>query len=384
MGRNHPPLRVFLDTPRGVWRGENLGDVAMCRAAIRRCAAAKAGCLIAVVIDNPLLLGSDARGIVEVPSVEREHWLGNPSDVRARRFDCAFAAADVVATTGHGALVDLIARSSIDHLQVLARARRRGALTAVLGHGIGPIGDPELRAMASEVLPGVDLICVRERVLALPLLAQLGVPMERVVVTGDDALEIAVPREGLANGRGQHLGLSVRMSGIDRGQAQAIASAARAVAKGHGLSLVPLPIDHSDPQALLEQGLPCELPPSIDSLLEAAGSCAAIVGGSYHACVFGLAQGVPVVAVAATDFYRGKMAGLATWFPSGCEVVDAGREDLGELVRAGLEVALKRSDEERAALVSSAWSQAQAGRTALKGLLKRGRFRLVGPDRARS
>lgn len=369
-GRKARNLRVLLNTPRGVWLGENLGDVAMCRGAVRRLAAFAPRAALAVVVDDPAVLGREAALIESIPSSARDHWLREPKYVGARRFAAALDGADLVATTGHGALVDIIIPESAAHLRIVDAAARKGAVTALLGHGVGPLEDPDLQALAADVLPRLDVICVRERDGALSQLALLGVDRSRVIVTGDDATEMAGFR-----GRGQEaaacLGLSVRRSGVDSEAASSIACAARQVAARHSLALEPLPIDHSDPATLAELGLSCELPSTIDPVLASARRCRAIVGGSYHACVFALSQGVPAVALTGTDFYRHKIGGLAKWFPSGCEVVDVCLPDLAVRVEAALERALARPEDERRALKASALQQAEAGRAAMRALVSR-------------
>ena len=49
--------------------------------------------------------------------------------------------------------------------------------------------------------------------------------------------------------------------------------------------------------------------------------CRAVVTGSYHAGVFALSQGIPVVGLAKSPYYRQKFAGLAAQFGEGCRVV---------------------------------------------------------------
>ncbi len=61
----------------------------------------------------------------------------------------------------------------------------------MLGQGLGPIHDAELLERAAEVLPRLTLIGVRESRSSVPLLSSLGVPPDRFMVTGDDAIELA-------------------------------------------------------------------------------------------------------------------------------------------------------------------------------------------------
>jgi hypothetical protein len=54
-------------------------------------------------------------------------------------------------------------RRSTRVLNPLEHARETGTLTAMLSQGLGPIDDPALPACASEALPSVEYIALRER-----------------------------------------------------------------------------------------------------------------------------------------------------------------------------------------------------------------------------
>jgi colanic acid/amylovoran biosynthesis protein len=57
-------------------------------------------------------------------------------------------------------------------------------------------------------------------------------------------------------------------------------------------------------------------------VIRRTSECRLVVTGSYHAGVFALAQGIPVVALAASDYYRDKFFGLADQFGAGCRVLE--------------------------------------------------------------
>ena len=52
--------------------------------------------------------------------------------------------------------------------------------------------------------------------------------------------------------------------------------------------------------------------------------CRLVVTGSYHAGVFALAQGIPVIGLVATEYYQWKFDGLAHQFGEGCRVLRVG------------------------------------------------------------
>ncbi|MCE9614575.1 MAG: polysaccharide pyruvyl transferase family protein [Lentisphaerae bacterium] len=369
-----PPLRVLLDTPRGVHVGENLGDVAMCAAAMLRVSELAPGCTLFVVVDDPRVLAFTGVRYEAVPSSARQHWLRDPAYAGGRRFAEALGRADVVATTGHGALVDFIVDDSVNMLRVLSAGRQHGALTAILGHGLGPFSHSHLRAVASAVLPTLDLLCVREEQDAPALLAELNVPAERVVVTGDDATRICVPpwtasrRAPAASG----LGLSWRLGyGMTPELAPHVVAMAKRLAEREHLRVVPLPIDCGDAPTLSGLGFPCVLAESPADFMAQAGRCRVVLAGSYHAAVLSLSQGVPTVVLSAGPFYHSKMAGLARWFAPGCRRVDLDADPTGAGVADALAWAAARGDDDRRELVAAAREQIERGNRALAGLLAR-------------
>lgn len=376
------PVRILLDTPRGVHFGENLGDVAMCAAALLRLRELSPDCLLSVVVDDPRVLAFTGVPFEAIPFGARQHWLANAGYAGGRRFGDALQSADVVATTGHGALVDFIVEDSIQMLRVLQAGQLRGARTAILGHGLGPFGDTSLRGAAAAVLPRVDLLCVREAVDAPALLASLGVPAERVVVTGDDAPRICVPPWGAPWPRpaAAGFGLSLRIGyGLAPERIPALADMARQAAAQAGLGVVPLPIDGGDVQTLTNLGWPCALAESPSEFMQAAARCRVVLAGSYHAAVLSLSQGVPTVVLSAGAFYRSKMAGLATWFATGCRVVDLDADPAGEGVPAALAWALARGPADCRGLVDAAREQIRRGDRALAELLACVRVAPVSP-----
>ena len=96
--------------------------------------------------------------------------------------------ADLVVVNGAGIMTDAFRVSALGILATLELAIRRGVPTAIFGQGFGPIDDETLWRRASEVLPFVSVIGVREAAASVPLLNALRVNPANVIVTGDDAL----------------------------------------------------------------------------------------------------------------------------------------------------------------------------------------------------
>jgi len=89
----------------------------------------------------------------------------------------------------------------------------------MMGQGIGPIHDPELRALAADILPRIAFFPCEKVGLASRYYVRWGLPADRIMVTGDDAIELAFQSRTakLGNGLGVNLriadyaGLSPRM-----------------------------------------------------------------------------------------------------------------------------------------------------------------------------
>jgi colanic acid/amylovoran biosynthesis protein len=56
-------------------------------------------------------------------------------------------------------------------------------------------------------------------------------------------------------------------------------------------------------------------------VIEEIGHCRIVITGSYHAGVFALSQGIPVIGLVASDYYQWKFDGLAHQFGEGCRVL---------------------------------------------------------------
>jgi polysaccharide pyruvyl transferase WcaK-like protein len=182
------------------------------------------------------------------------------------------------------------------------------------------------------VLPRVTQIAIRESRTSLPLLRALGVPAASILVTGDDAIELAYPGPGAQRRDVTRIGVNVRIAPYaDVGQhtISRLRDALERSAHVLGAQLTPVPIAHHgggmDVDTLRELlrgtddgGSSLDTPHKV---IARVGECRVVVTGSYHGAVFALAQGIPVVALAKSAYYVNKMSGVAEQFGDGCEVV---------------------------------------------------------------
>jgi polysaccharide pyruvyl transferase WcaK-like protein len=306
--------------------------------------------------------------------------LGGRSAGDATKFLDAIRHADLLVVNGAGILTDSFLESALGILATLDFAIRRGVPTALFGQGLGPIGHPELWQRASDVLPRVSLIGVRESRASVPLLSSLGVNPANIAVTGDDAVELAFSALG---GRtrcasdASKIGVNVRVAAyaeIESDMLSVLREALAAAARAHDARLTPIPIAHhgggmdvATLRGLLAGLGEADGGASLDTpqlVIDRIGECRVVVTGSYHGAVFALAQGIPVVALVKSTYYANKMMGLAQQFGLGCELVRLDEEAVSERLGAAIDRAWADADRVRGRLLGAATDQIERGRTA--------------------
>lgn len=269
------------------------------------------------------------------------------------------AAAELIATlqsaglfvfSGAGMITDAFAGEAMECLELMYLARRFRARTALVGHMLGPVEHPGLKAVCRRVLPTVDLISVRERVCSLPFLAECGVRRE-AYVTGDETLQFLIENRAAAHGRNA-LGVNVRASyysGVNGATASLLGATLQKISQELGARLEPLAVAHhaedNDAETLrsldhsLKSAALSDEPEPALRFLQRVAACRIVITGSYHAAVFALAQGIPAVGLAFSPYYEAKFKGLQDLFGSGCRYVDGTRRGWSEelqIVAAGL------------------------------------------------
>ena len=288
--------------------------------------------------------------------------------------------ADVVMLTGAGIMTDAFFQSAsaiLDTLEIaIRRPLQRRPVTAIFGQGFGPLDNPVLRRKAAAVLPHIDLIAIRERRASLPLLLELGVRPERIIVTGDDAIELAYERRKPEFERG--IGINVRVAyyaNTDRSVLSLVGDALQAAAGRYEAPLVPVPIslqqggiDAAAIQELLgghahrtDSGASLKTPAEV---IDQVGRCRVVVTGSYHGAVFALAQGIPAIALVRSTYYENKFAGLADQFGGGLELVHMDAPAFRQQLDAALARAWSTAERVRPMLLEAAARQIALSRSA--------------------
>jgi polysaccharide pyruvyl transferase WcaK-like protein len=282
--------------------------------------------------------------------------------------------ADIVIASGGGYITDSFENHAIRLLQTLALAQSLGKPTALFGQGLGPAISPSLLHWAKRVLPHLDSLFLRERLYSKPFAISVGVAEEKLNVTGDDAIMLAYSKTPSLFGNA--IGVNLRVadySGLPHETIDVIQEILSRTAKNLGTELNPVPISmhggDSDLRSLRlllgdEAADKATQMDSPEKVIEQVGKCRVVVTGSYHAGVFALSQGVSIVAVAATDYYRHKFEGLADQFDRGCRIVDRYKPEF----EANLSSAIHKSWDEAATirpyLLAKAQEQIKSSETA--------------------
>jgi polysaccharide pyruvyl transferase WcaK-like protein len=334
-----------------------------------------------------------------------------------RLFLDTIAGSRLVCVSGAGGIADHFHDYANLVLLALQCAQSRGIPTAILSHGFGPLYSLDLRVKAAAILPRVDLIALRENRNSVPLLEALGVPLERVMTTGDDAVELAyrarpeqmgravgvnmrlaasaaatdqdidIVREGLrrfaTRWAAPHLPLPIaRQRNLDvqaidrltRPLAQYASSAAYAYASDSTPGRVPGALPCPNPglmteyesEDMLHDGRELDTPLKV---IHHVSACRIVVTGAYHAAVFALAQGVPAVCVARSPYFIGKFLGLADQFDGyGCHLVSLDDPDVPARLLEAMEEAWEEAPRIRASLWRAAEDQIERGQAAYRSL----------------
>lgn len=288
----------------------------------------------------------------------------------------AVRTADVVVASGGGYVTDTWWWHAAGVLSLLSLAQRLGKPTAMFGQGIGPIKQHALRMQAATVLPNLRILCLREDRIGRGLALGLGVRPDAIALTGDDALELLDSRSASTS---KALGVNVRVSGyagVDPALATTIGDLVLEVAGALQAPIVGLPVSryavdadvaalrtlfrggHGRPDITLDDIA------SPEALVSAAAGCRAIVTGSYHTAVFGLAQGVPTVCLTKSSYYEGKFGGLQALFPDTCFVVPLDAPDYAEYMRRAIFQAWQLPTQAQIAAHDTAIQLRDAGREA--------------------
>ena len=329
-----------------------------------------------------------ARSLEAVLSLKYRIAGQTPSSVA--EFLYRVRSADVVAVTGGGTIADPFpdkASHMLDTLKMAAtlRARAGRPVTAIFGHGFGPLDGAALRARARGVLPELDFIALREERTSRGLLHELGVHDEQILVTGDDAIELAYDQR--TSEIGEDLGVNVRIApyaSVDAPMLRAVRYAVLSAMRRYAAAVVPLPIlmktdDAPGKHTPTDTAAISELlagvrdrsdfgdaPDSPLAVIRAIARCRLVITGSYHAAVFALAQGIPAIGLIGSPYYRVKFVGLAGQFEENFKVVDMTNAGCEEQLVEAIDSAWHSVESVRPRLLAAASRQIELSRQAYR------------------
>jgi len=410
--RTETPMRVLVEPSDYVLR--NAGDMAMMYVAILRLAAALPRASIQVLTADPHRLAEFCPAAIPLiapqpgnisrqisPSAKQLKDLLLKSEVARQRLRPlikflrrvhdrvtpvrlglpatvinAISRADAMVVTGMGGITDAFPEYAWGLLERIEQALTFGKPVVLLSQGMGPLECPELRSKAAAVLQRVPFIALREGRSGIPLLRSLGVAPSCMMVTGDDAIELANSC-GLANG-GRGLGVNLRVAAYadtDSTFASECGHILQRAARKFEAPIVPVPIsavpgeEDANTIRLITAGYSdCSIGGlRVDTPLKVLyqiKSCRLVFAGSYHAAVFALSLGVPVVCLARSHYYRDKFLGLAELFGTGCIVILAREPNWKPLLANALESAWHSVDEVKPHLLAAAKRQVLLSRAA--------------------
>jgi len=282
---------------------------------------------------------------------------------------------DLLVATGGQYMADVVKPLALGVLNRLELAIQRGIPTVMVGQGIGPIEDAELISRAQEVLPRVELILIREKKYAPTLLSSLGVQPDRVVLTGDDAIEMAF--EARSPSIGQEIGVGMRVAHYTKINEDHLASIQLALSEAsqrYGARLISLPISHGwyeaevDDQVIrrlsagqLDRRRGLNVFDSPSAIIKSVSRCRVVVTGAFHPAVFALAQGIPAVCLAKSNEYVTKFMGLADQFGPGCQVIVLDGAQSGDQLRQAIDAAWSSATQLRPQLLEAGGRQIEWG-----------------------
>jgi colanic acid/amylovoran biosynthesis protein len=318
----------------------------------------------------------------------RRHWPAGyrrALDLRSRRgagagaelsaFTELLTSAAAFVVAGQGTLADAAGDHARSVLATADLALAAGVPVFLFGQGIGPLTEAALRREAGAVLPRARLVALRAEGKGAPLARELGVPPERLVMTGDDAVELAYTRRQDRGGDGVGIHLRIAPQAVrDTAVLERVRPVLHAFARDRGAPLVPLPISHhrvgaNDPGTIRQLlagyddasdgGAGMDTP---EAVIRAAGRCRVVVTGAYHAAVFALSQGVPAICLGRSAYYLDKFRGLQDQFGAGCRILELDDPGLGQALCVALVSAWESADAVRGSLLQVAERQVAVGR----------------------
>jgi polysaccharide pyruvyl transferase WcaK-like protein len=425
-------MRIVVDTAlnTGIPEYSNMGDVAMLQVGVRRLRRLWPSARIEVLTESPANLAVFCPEAKPLPRAGRDLWIGNHAiigsfdrhlprnvsvrlsnlsrgcrlrypgtfrllanlrlTIRDRRsvrpdlsaFLEAIGNADLFVVCGAGGFTNDAREWNISILETIEEAIQRNIPVVMFGQGLGPLSDPDILGRARKTLPKVALITLRGGRGGSALAQSLGVNSSQILTTGDEAVEIAY--EAREKEPGTAVGLNLRVASyanVNGAMIDMLRPVLHRFARRHNVPLIPVPIAFhdwaNDPVTIgrLLQGLDDDSDGGITldtplKVIQQVGRCRIVVTGAYHAAVFAMSQGIPVVGLSASDDYTAKFLGLEDQFGLGCETVFLGASDVAKRLAAAAERAWLLAEKVRIPMQEAARRQIALSQVAYERIRK--------------
>lgn len=237
---------------------------------------------------------------------------------------------DITMASGGGFINDEFSTHAKNVLNTIYFAQKLKIKTAMIGQGVGPVTNLELISICRKVFPKLVFLGLRESVYSYDTVLSLGAMPANVEVTGDDAVKLAYDKK--PNNIGTKVGFNLRLakySNLNLSAVKDMRSQLDVITESLQVELMPIAIsihDEDSDQKTLTKFLGYDIDisqfDSVNSVINNIGDCKIVITGSYHAGVFALSQGIPVICIVASDYYKQKFEGLMNQFGSEfCKVV---------------------------------------------------------------
>lgn len=281
---------------------------------------------------------------------------------------------DLYVIAGMGSFTSAFEPAVLPMIKTAPLVRAHGVPTVAFSQGLGPFDrSGPLWRTARRAVPSFAFVGLREGRQGPLYLSEFGLSADRYEVTGDDAVELAYERRTSQIGHGIGFSLrATRYAGLPESSAQQIARVVSAMARQWHTEVLSTPVSHvpeeSDVATFGRLFHPTSVEPTPEWLIGEVGRCRFVITGAYHAAVFALAQGIPAVCIANSEYYRDKFLGLRFEFGDGCRVLDVSWPDFAEALSRGAKEFWHGAAGYRDGLLAQAKRQVEASRSAWASL----------------
>lgn len=368
-------MRFLVES--GTYQIDNVGDIAMLQRTVWRLRETFPGAQIAVVTERPERLRAVLEDVEPVPAspwfrlrtvpiprrfeyarlVRGLRWreptwagrtprlarLGKRLDFHATPDERAAAdafyeqvrAADAVVAAGGGYINDFYHEHAWKVLATLSLAQGLRRPTAMFGAGLGPITRHDLRWRAGQILPRLRVLALREAALGPRVVRELCATDVQIVISGDDAVPVALRQAVGPISDRNAIGVNLRLSADAEVPESALASVREGIehaAARHAATIVPLVIrtqlspvnDVTSAERIFGPAIDLSAARTVTTpqqALQQVARCRVVVTGAYHNAVFALSMGIPVVGLCRSTYYTAKLRGVAEGFGTGMSII---------------------------------------------------------------